>query len=217
MKKYFIYAALFLIVGLLSVWAVVEYLPQYFGTQKNQHAFIDELEKQGLIEFNIADFNAFTLDRSPFHFKKNMNANDWSSGTDTSSTTEKKSPTQNQAQEEPQIVIVSFWASWCSPCVEEFPSMVELVKQFNGKIKILAISEDYTEEDIQIFLKGFHDFNPTHIKIVWDKDQKLLQLYKVFKMPEAFIFNKDGKLIKKVSGSIKWADPDALSFFKQLI
>ena len=39
------------------------------------------------------------------------------------------------------IVIVNFWASWCNPCVEEFPSMLKLVEALDGKVAIVAVSQ----------------------------------------------------------------------------
>ncbi len=33
-----------------------------------------------------------------------------------------------------KIVLLNFWASWCVPCLKEFPSMLRLTKDFDGKI-----------------------------------------------------------------------------------
>jgi cytochrome c biogenesis protein CcmG, thiol:disulfide interchange protein DsbE len=115
-----------------------------------------------------------------------------------------------------KIVIVNFWASWCNPCVEEFPSMVKLVSQFNGDVVILAISEDDQSEDIKTFTKAMGLPKP-HFEVVWDQEKRAMKDYGVEKLPESFLVGRDGKLVRKVLGIENWASEDAVSYFKMLI
>jgi thiol-disulfide isomerase/thioredoxin len=120
------------------------------------------------------------------------------------------------ASQKGKVIIVSFWASWCSPCVEEFPSMVELINKYKGKVHLVAISADYSIDDIKIFLKSQAHFDTNDLSVIWDKDQKVGQLYHVNKLPESYIFGADLKLIRKVSGSLNWTQSDAIGFFDRL-
>jgi thiol-disulfide isomerase/thioredoxin len=43
------------------------------------------------------------------------------------------------------IVILNFWASWCLPCLKEFPSLVQLQKKFPNKITVIGINGDEQE------------------------------------------------------------------------
>ncbi|MEQ1875219.1 MAG: TlpA disulfide reductase family protein, partial [Bdellovibrionia bacterium] len=38
-----------------------------------------------------------------------------------------------------QIVVLNFWATWCPPCVAEFPSMIKLAEHYGGKVKLVTI------------------------------------------------------------------------------
>lgn len=183
MKKYYLpLALLVLLLGGISVWVIIDRLPDWMGTTRNQHSFIDELEKKGIVDFLAKDLGDQSIKLSQFEGK---------------------------------IVILSFWASWCGPCVEEFPSMISLLKQFPDKVVMVAVSSDYTKEDINVFFKSLNltDKLP-NLHIVWDPDHEISMKYQVQKLPESFIFQKDQKLLRKVIGSIKWDDPDAISFFK---
>src|SRR4051794_29873206 len=51
-----------------------------------------------------------------------------------------------------QFVIINFWASWCAPCVKEFPSLKRLVEKMDGKITVLAVSNDNQFADLESFL-----------------------------------------------------------------
>lgn len=114
-----------------------------------------------------------------------------------------------------KIVIMNFWASWCAPCIEEVPSLVELSKK-NKDIVVLAVSGDSKTEDLLAFMKSFPGFNQAPFFQVWDNNQEILKKYNISKLPESFIFNRKGEMVKRVSGTLNWNTPDSLEFFKSL-
>lgn len=114
------------------------------------------------------------------------------------------------------ITIVNFWASWCAPCVEEFPSMIKLLETMKGEVKIIAVSADSEEADLRNFLKAFGMPKPG-FDVVWDKDSKVRQVYGVEKVPESFIVGKDRKLVRKVLGIDNWSEPGAIEYFRNLV
>ncbi|MES2856585.1 MAG: TlpA disulfide reductase family protein [Bdellovibrionota bacterium] len=115
-----------------------------------------------------------------------------------------------------KVVIVNFWASWCNPCVQEFPSMLKLVEAFKGQLIVVAVSADEEKGDIEAFAKAF-GLPKDNFHIVWDADKSVMQKYGVEKIPESFLVNKDGKLIRKVLGIEDWASPSAMDYFTNLV
>ncbi len=113
------------------------------------------------------------------------------------------------------VVIVNFWASWCEPCVEEFPSMLKLVDSLKGKVTIVAVSMDDDEKDLRAFTKLFRVPKPG-FEVLWDRDKKVMGTYAVGKLPESYIVGPDRKLIRKVLGVENWANPSAISYFTSL-
>jgi cytochrome c biogenesis protein CcmG, thiol:disulfide interchange protein DsbE len=116
-----------------------------------------------------------------------------------------------------KLIILNFWASWCAPCIEEIPSLIKLVKEFKGEVKLVAVSGDSNLEDINVFLKSFPELKAENIYIVWDKDQVIAQQYGIDKLPESFVIGKDFKLVKKIIGTINWYTPDSIEYLKFLI
>jgi cytochrome c biogenesis protein CcmG, thiol:disulfide interchange protein DsbE len=116
-----------------------------------------------------------------------------------------------------KIVIVNFWASWCEPCAQEFPSMVKLVNQYAGKVVILAPSHDSNLEDIETFAKAFELDRVAGIYLFWDKDLAAGKAFQVNKLPESYIFGRDGKLLRKVVGTRDWFNEDARLYFDSLV
>lgn len=114
-----------------------------------------------------------------------------------------------------KLVLVNFWATWCAPCVKEFPSMKRLVDTMGGEVVVLAISYDRHREDIDAFVKAFGGI-PSNFHIAWDKEKKSGEIFGTNVLPETYIISRDGKLIRKIAGEATWDEPMAIKFFKDL-
>ena len=94
-----------------------------------------------------------------------------------------------------QEIVIHFWASWCAPCVIEFPEIVNYARH-NSSAIILAFSSDGMEESIERFLKNYASDLPENFKIIHDKDQSITRdKFSVFQLPESFLL--DDKMILK--------------------
>lgn len=113
-----------------------------------------------------------------------------------------------------KTIVLSFWASWCGPCIEEFPSMIKMVEQLDGKLVLIAVSEDARKDDIQEFLKMFPGSENPNIKIVWDHDLAIGKTYNAERLPESYVVGPDFKMKRKIVGSIPWDTKDAIEYLK---
>jgi cytochrome c biogenesis protein CcmG, thiol:disulfide interchange protein DsbE len=109
-------------------------------------------------------------------------------------------------------VVLNFWASWCAPCVEEMPSLVQLQKVLGDKVIILAVSEDADDNAYKQFV---HDHN-VDLLTVRDPKQTSNELYGTFKFPETYVIDKDGKIVRKFIGATDWTSPDLVEYFNKL-
>lgn len=114
-----------------------------------------------------------------------------------------------------KILILSFWATWCEPCVEEFPSFLKLLDTYPDKVVLVAFSHDYEAKDVREFVGAFKGYRP-NLVLAMDENKKVSQAFKVDRLPEGFVFDRDGKLVKKIIGIQDWASANALQYFKEL-
>jgi cytochrome c biogenesis protein CcmG/thiol:disulfide interchange protein DsbE len=111
-----------------------------------------------------------------------------------------------------QIVVLNFWATWCPPCVEEMPSLVEMQRRMKSKgITVLAVSVDVDQGAYNQFLKD-HNINLTTVR---DAGQKSNTLYGTFKFPETYIIDRNGVMRRKFIGAIDWTAPDITDFLSK--
>jgi thiol-disulfide isomerase/thioredoxin len=113
-------------------------------------------------------------------------------------------------------VVVNLWATWCAPCVKEFPSLKGLVEHFKGKLIVLAISHDKSREDLDSFIAAFGAVPPEFV-ILWDEKRETGALFGTDQLPETYILSKEHKLVRKVAGEQRWDDPMALQFFVDML
>ncbi|MBZ0251695.1 MAG: TlpA family protein disulfide reductase [Candidatus Methylomirabilis sp.] len=114
-----------------------------------------------------------------------------------------------------RIVMVNFWATWCPPCVEEWPSMQKLYEQVGGPdFEIVAISLDKLGDKVLDEFLGRGRFT---IPVVLDPGNKIAAQYGTFRFPETYVLDRQGVVVHKFTGAVDWADPAAVQWFRDLI
>jgi peroxiredoxin len=114
-----------------------------------------------------------------------------------------------------KVVLVNIWATWCRSCVDEMPSMEKLYQKLKGEdFEILAVSIDSLgAEVVAPFMKKYKLTFPALI----DSAGAIRMGYRTTGVPESFIIDKDGILVKKIIGSLDWTKPEILHLFQRLI
>ena len=112
-----------------------------------------------------------------------------------------------------QVVVLNFWATWCPPCIEEMPSLVEMQRRMKSKgVTVLAVSVDVDEGAYKQFVKD-HNVN---LQTVRDPDQKSNSLYGTAKFPETYIIDRNGVMRRKFIGAVDWTEPEITDFLGKL-
>lgn len=112
-----------------------------------------------------------------------------------------------------QVVVLNFWATWCAPCVEELPSLVEMQRRLKAKgVTVLAVSVDVDEGAYKQFVKD-HNVN---LLTVRDPSGKSNGLYGTFKFPETYVIDRKGVMRRKFIGAVDWTEPEITDFLGKL-
>lgn len=116
-----------------------------------------------------------------------------------------------------KVLIVNFWASWCAPCVVEFPHLLKLAADNRDNVVLLALSSDSTQADMQKFLSRRNIPTKGNVVIALDSDGAITRdLFKTYKLPETFIFDANGLLAHKMIGA-DWTAAEVQTILNRII
>jgi len=114
-----------------------------------------------------------------------------------------------------KVVLLNFWATWCPPCREEIPSMMKLNSFMTGKpLQMVCVSVDEGgKKAIEEFFKNSGFSLPTYT----DATGQAAKIYGITGVPETFVIDKNGVIVKKVIGGLDWNSPEVISFLEGLM
>jgi cytochrome c biogenesis protein CcmG, thiol:disulfide interchange protein DsbE len=103
------------------------------------------------------------------------------------------------------VTLVNVWATWCLPCRDEMPSMQRLYDSLAPRgFKIAAISIDEgSSEDVTAFAEKLG----LTFDILHDRSGEVERLYQTTGVPESFLLDRRGVLVKRVIGAHDWSSP----------
>jgi cytochrome c biogenesis protein CcmG/thiol:disulfide interchange protein DsbE len=114
------------------------------------------------------------------------------------------------------ITVVNFWATWCPPCLEEFPSMIELQRQLEDKgVELVFISVDDEWQKVERFLAD-NAIDVRADRMYWDPAKNAAQVWGSDKFPETYVVRKDAWVVEKIVGVQRWTRPAVIEYFTEL-
>ena len=88
-----------------------------------------------------------------------------------------------------KLIIIDFWSHWCGSCIEAFPKMEKLQKEFGDKIKVLLVTPDKKEEVVKLFKR----FKIPELTILY-ADTILSHMFPHITVPHHVWINPDGRI-----------------------
>src|SRR5688500_18029113 len=123
-----------------------------------------------------------------------------------------------------EVVLLNIWATWCGPCQQEMPSMERLYRTLRPEgLRMVAVSIDARAGqpdpdgrpggDVAAFTREFG----LSFDIWQDPSGAITRDYRTTGVPESFLVDKRGKIVKKVIGATEWDDPATVALIRRLL
>ena len=98
-----------------------------------------------------------------------------------------------------KIVVINFWATWCTPCVKELPYFDEIKRMYGDAIQVIAIHSNLVTEDVDAYLSRY-DYD---IAFALDAENTVIPAYGGSMMlPQTIIVDSYGVIAYNAVGSL---------------
>ncbi len=113
-----------------------------------------------------------------------------------------------------KYILVNYWASWCTPCIAEIPSLVALKKQYESdRFSVVLISLEFPKNAES--LKALMDRTGIQtIDTLYATDARQWSSIGARGLPFTVLIDPEGQIISRITGGLDWMDQSALDFLK---
>jgi peroxiredoxin len=123
-----------------------------------------------------------------------------------------------------KVVLLNLWATWCTPCKEEMPSIQRLYGEVNDEdFLVLAVSIDRAPADddrtnpLGGKLTAFADSLGLTFPVLHDPSAEISTTYRTTGVPESFVLDREGVIMRKITGPMAWDAPQNVEFIRRLL
>lgn len=113
-------------------------------------------------------------------------------------------------------VVISFWATWCKPCLQELDAFNDMTaswsKETGARIIAISIDDSRTAAAIKKTV-GLHDWS---FDVYWDENQELKRALNISMIPHTIIVDRNGNIVKRYTAYIPGNEEKILEFLKTL-
>jgi peroxiredoxin len=111
-----------------------------------------------------------------------------------------------------KVVVLNFWATWCPPCLDELPSLIQMQHDLGDKVTVLAVA---TDQDPDMYARFMRDHKVDFITVN-DAAQQSNAKYGTWVWPETYIIDSKGIVRRKFIGPVEWTSPAIVSYLEEL-
>jgi thiol-disulfide isomerase/thioredoxin len=107
-------------------------------------------------------------------------------------------------------ILVNYWATWCVPCLKEFPSLVEAEELLSDENYVFLFpSPDKTQKIL--------DFNESrNYPLQFLSLHQSLDKLNIYALPSTIIYATDGSVYKKIDGATVWSSPELIEILRSV-
>lgn len=113
------------------------------------------------------------------------------------------------------VILIAFWGTYCPPCLEEFPALEQVSQEFKDKgLVVLPICVDEADP---VIVRRAAMGRADRLPVIIDRSGRTRLRYDVQSIPAAVLVDREGRLIGRVDGAIRWTSPEVRELLRAVI
>ena len=115
-----------------------------------------------------------------------------------------------------KVVLLNFWATWCTPCRREMPALDRLQKTLGGAdFEVIALSVD--REGAKVVKPFYEELGLKNLGLYLDPKWKAQRAFSITRFPTTVLIDKTGREVGRLEGPAEWMAPDARALIRYFI
>lgn len=107
-------------------------------------------------------------------------------------------------------VLVNYWATWCTPCLQEMPALVHAQEILKNENYVFLFPTTDEIKKIKAFQKAKnYPLQFLHYTSTLDK-------LNIYALPATFIYNTQGEMVKRIDGATAWDSEEIINLLKSI-
>ena len=113
-----------------------------------------------------------------------------------------------------KVVLLNVWATWCSPCRQEMPTLDRLQARLGGKdFEVVALSIDRDGPDV--VRKFFKEIDVHNLALYIDPTMEAQSKLRLVGVPTTLLIDRDGREVARYTGVAEWDRPDVIDVIER--
>ena len=113
-----------------------------------------------------------------------------------------------------KVVVLSFWAPWCAPCLKELPWLERMAHKAGEDIVVLAVATQYDSAETVAGLMSKR--KTAAMRVLLDRDSRTGNLFGVRTVPTTLIIDRSGIVRYRLEGVRRWDSKEALADLRKV-
>lgn len=113
-----------------------------------------------------------------------------------------------------KVVVLNFWTTWDTPCINEIPSLGRLQKSFSkNDLVVLSVTTGESKKEINAFLKNV----PADFPVLLTPDGSTIKQWKIIAFPTTFVIDQQREIQLAYFGGLGWDEPGVIKQLQSMV
>ena len=115
-----------------------------------------------------------------------------------------------------EVMVLNLWATWCAPCMDEMPTLGELQRRYEGRIRVVPVSVD-SEGQRERAQRELARLSNGSLPFFIDITRGVLFDAQAAGMPVTIVYDREGREVARLAGGADWSSDEAAALIDAVL